>query len=179
MRFPGQKDALRSAGWRLPRGGTGGACAPRASRAHRGRLSGRCTSSPPTVAEQWGACWGIPCTAKDGIRNNAPASSTVHWPQQVTAPPARWPASCSGFSTHGLSQRCTRKQDTSVLKGVIRFQRLKRTSAGGLWSPEVGLFWCEAVSLGFASLAEKVLGSCTAGASSWRMASGNGGTHLM
>lgn len=63
---------------------------------------------PPTVAEQWGAGWGIPCTAKDGIRNNsAPALNTVHWSQQVTAPPARWPASCSGFSTHGLSQRCT------------------------------------------------------------------------
>lgn len=88
--------------------GAGGACAPRASSAHPGRLSGRRTSSPPTVAEQWGACWGIPCTAEDRIRNSsAPALSTVHWSQQVTAPPARWPASCSGFSTHGLSQRCT------------------------------------------------------------------------
>lgn len=87
--------------------GAGGACAPWASGARQGRLSGRGTSSPLTVAEQWGACWGIPCTAKDGIRNSsAPALSTVHWSQQVTAPPARWPASCSGFSTHGLSQRC-------------------------------------------------------------------------
>lgn len=107
--FLGQKDALRSADWTCRGGcrGAGGACFPGASSAHRGRLSGRGTSSLPTVAEQRGACWGIPCTAKDGIRNNAPALSTVHWSQQVTAPPARWPASCSGFSTHGLSQRCT------------------------------------------------------------------------
>lgn len=58
----------------------------------------------------------------------------------------------------------------------IRSQGLKRTSCWGvLWSPEVGLFWCQAVSLGSAPLPEKVLRSCVAlqELSLWRMASGH------